>query len=193
MRTVSGVTEMHYGIDLAPSGSNVSNVRAVATVRGAVKRIVTNIPNTYTGLNISVNTTGNIIEIETPDKFLVRYYHLAHGSFCAALKVGSAVGVGDELATVGRTGRASGVHLHYEFADPKGNRFDPEPYLANDRQFSRAGEVERIAREIADGSDRWGTGITRQKNIFVHGESMYGRGNGAQFTAEVMARVTELS
>jgi len=128
---------MHNGIDLVASSGATNSVSIVATVSGVVKRILTTVPNTHTGLGVTSNTAGNIIELETAQKYLVRYYHLQHGTFTPGLRAGSVVKVGDVLAKAGRTGRASGDHLHYEFADPKGNRFDPAPYLDNDRQFGQ--------------------------------------------------------
>lgn len=44
------------------------------------------------------------------------------------VKVGDTVNAGEEIGTVGRTGNASGNHLHFEVII-NGNRVDPAPYI----------------------------------------------------------------
>ena len=54
------------------------------------------------------------------------YAHMQHGS--SPLKVGDTVKVGDFIGTVGRTGAATGNHLHFEIL-VNGSQVDPFAWL----------------------------------------------------------------
>lgn len=67
---------------------------------------------------------GNMVEINHGQGFTTRYAHLNSQQ----VSVGERVDKGQEIARMGRTGRATGVHLHYEVL--KGNRqLDPARFL----------------------------------------------------------------
>lgn len=67
---------------------------------------------------------GNMVEINHGQGFTTRYAHLNSQQ----VAVGERVDKGQEIARMGRTGRATGVHLHYEVL--KGNRqLDPASFL----------------------------------------------------------------
>lgn len=61
------------------------------------------------------------------------YAHLNH----LQVKVGQKVSRGDILGTMGRSGNATGVHLHYEVR-LNGKPTNPQPYLRLQRQWLRA-------------------------------------------------------
>jgi murein DD-endopeptidase MepM/ murein hydrolase activator NlpD len=71
---------------------------------------------------------GKMIILEYDDTWATLYGHL--NSF--KVKTGDEVSSGALLGTMGRTGRASGVHLHFELIRNK-TPIDPEPLL----KFSR--------------------------------------------------------
>ncbi len=104
----SGDAEFHRGIDIAaPIGTLI---RAVAS--GLVTAA------TYsTGY-------GNLVEIRHADGYLTRYAH------CQRLKVaaGDIVSQGQVIATLGRSGRATGAHVHFE-VHKDGRHTDPARYL----------------------------------------------------------------
>ncbi len=54
-----------------------------------------------------------------------------------AVKVGQKVSRGDILGAMGRSGNATGVHLHYEVRR-SGKPVNPQPYLRLQRQWLRA-------------------------------------------------------
>lgn len=56
---------------------------------------------------------GRVIEIQHGQKYSTLYAHLL--KFAPKLKVGDTVKKGQEIGNVGRTGLATGNHLHYEF------------------------------------------------------------------------------
>ncbi len=55
---------------------------------------------------------GNQLVLDHGDGVYTRYAHLA--SFAPDLKVGDIIGFGVALGTMGRTGNATGIHLHFE-------------------------------------------------------------------------------
>jgi murein DD-endopeptidase MepM/ murein hydrolase activator NlpD len=106
---ITGHIAMHTGTDFAaPRGTPIFAVGA-----GVV---------TFSGRN---GAYGNMIEISHGDGYKTRYAH-AH-----KLKVekGDLVGKGQQIATVGTTGRSTGPHLHFEVYR-KGMAVNPARYLA---------------------------------------------------------------
>ena len=59
------------------------------------------------------NGYGNVVEIEHGQKYSTLYAHLSR--FKSGHKVGSKVKQGEVIGYVGKTGLATGPHLHYEF------------------------------------------------------------------------------
>ena len=106
---MTGRIAMHTGTDFsAPRGTPIFAVGA-----GVV---------TFSGRN---GAYGNMIEISHGDGYKTRYAH-AH-----ELKVekGDLVGKGQQIATVGTTGRSTGPHLHLEVYR-KGMAVNPARYIA---------------------------------------------------------------
>jgi murein DD-endopeptidase MepM/ murein hydrolase activator NlpD len=73
---------------------------------------------------------GLMIDIEHPDGSRARYAHLAR--FAPGIGVGAAVGAGQEIGLVGRTGRTTGANLHVELRRD-GRPVDPWPWLNGSR------------------------------------------------------------
>ncbi len=67
---------------------------------------------------------GNLIVIKHNNGLTSHYGH------CAKIeaKIGSKVKAGEIIGTVGKTGRVTGAHLHFEMRD-NGKALDPEQYL----------------------------------------------------------------
>jgi len=87
----------HKGIDYAaPAGTHVK-----ATADGTVELIGRQ------------GGYGNIITLKHQGRFSTSYAHLS--SFARGLRKGTRVQQGDVIGYVGRTGWATGPHLHYEF------------------------------------------------------------------------------
>ncbi len=105
-----GFASHHAGIDLAaPLGS---------TIRSAAAGTVT-----YFGW---YHGYGNMIDIQHADGLITRYAHMS--SFVPDLGVGTAVKTGQIIGMVGRTGHATGNHIHFEVR-LNGYAVDPAPWI----------------------------------------------------------------
>lgn len=108
----TGKREMHRGVDF--SGARGSDILAVAD--GVV---------IFSGRDSGY---GNMIDIDHGNGFMTRYAH-NHQNL---VEVGHRVRAGDVIARMGATGRATGVHLHFEvWKDDK--PVNPHQYLRSMR------------------------------------------------------------
>ncbi|MDP1832761.1 MAG: M23 family metallopeptidase [Geothrix sp.] len=112
-----GLLGYHTGIDI----SNALDTPIQATADGEV--VESGWMDRY-GYGVRVR--------HTPDRETL-YAHLNH----ALVKAGQKVSRGDILGTMGRSGNATGVHLHYEVRQ-SGKPVNPQPYLRLQRQWLRA-------------------------------------------------------
>jgi hypothetical protein len=110
--------EDHYAIDMAYQNKHFSGVRYIYAVADGV----------IAAVQKSDGKTANAIRIEhediIPDKLVnTRYYHLA--SIADGIKKGKKVKKGEIIGVEGKTGYATGSHLHFEFwICPKGYKFN---------------------------------------------------------------------
>ena len=106
----TGRWEMHTGIDVpGPSRTPI-----VATADGTITKIG------------SDRYLGNYIEIYHSEKFSTLYGHMR--SFAKGLKKGTKVNRGGIIGYMGRTGRVTGTHVHYEVR-LKGKPANPVNYI----------------------------------------------------------------
>lgn len=75
---------------------------------------------------------GNMVLIEYNKEWATLYGHLSE----ILVDEGRIVKPGDPIGTMGKTGRASGVHLHFELIREK-NPVDPLPYLTRSGHMAR--------------------------------------------------------
>ncbi len=101
-------TQFHRGVDIV--GSHGSPIRATAD--GIV---------TFSGYR---GAFGNLIIIDHPNEYETYYAHLS--SF--TVNAGDEVEQGQTIGYMGRTGRTTGTHLHYE-VHYEGSTVNPERYL----------------------------------------------------------------
>jgi len=85
----------HWGVDLA----NKKGTNILAAEKGVV---------VYTGRGF--HGYGNLIVVEHNDEWATLYSHLSK----ITAKEGQAVARGEKIGEMGRTGHATGVHLHFE-------------------------------------------------------------------------------
>lgn len=106
-----GVTGHHSGLDLvAPHGSPARAARAGTVV----------FAQTYYAY-------GLMVDIDHGSGVVTRYAHLS--AFAPNLRPGTQVAAGQVIGQVGRTGRATTAHIHFEVR-VGGRPVDPKPYLS---------------------------------------------------------------
>jgi len=104
---------MHKGVDLlAPKDTPI-----YAALDGVVE-VVSNGGAGWRGY-------GRVVFINHGNKFWSLYSHCNS----VDVKIGQRVGQGEKIASVGKTGRASGYHLHFELRNSSGTPIDPMRYL----------------------------------------------------------------
>lgn len=118
MRTLSGVTKMHNGIDLNASNDGET---------GQIDDVMAHTGGTVYSVGYG-SSAGNYIKIQVEDGAIMVYYHLKEKP---TLKKGQAVQQGQIIGRVGATGNAKGPHLHWGI-QKDGKWIDPEPYLDRD-------------------------------------------------------------
>jgi|GEM_PF-4493967 len=101
----------HTGIDIR--GRKGGGDKAYASRDGSV--IMVGIQRGY----------GKMVVIKHSDGFITRYAHLKS----YLVSKGQKVNVMDPVGIIGRTGRASTAHLHFEIITPKGQYVDPALFI----------------------------------------------------------------
>lgn len=111
-----GRYRVHHGVDIrAPKGSPVLAFKGGTVIRAG-----------------AFGGYGRTVEVRQYDGMVARYAHLNS----MLVKEGDDVSAGTRLGEVGRTGRATGAHLHFELLRD-GESLDPMQFLI------RAGQVVR--------------------------------------------------
>ena len=107
-RDLSSGLNLHKGLDLSKSGSNVS-VKSMSS--GTVQKVAFD------------QSMGNYVEVKHSDTVYVRYQHLASTS----VALGDTLTAGQEIGIMGNSGTASGVHLHITASSTSNfnSMFDP--------------------------------------------------------------------
>ena len=114
----------HQAIDLVGEGHSISDV--IAYDDGTVVYVVNDVKSRNT--NTTGNATyGNFVKIKHENNIQTLYAHMKYGS--VKVKVGDKVEKGDIIGTMGDTGRAFGIHLHFEVMDYANKRKNPYDYL----------------------------------------------------------------
>ena len=107
---ISGERKFHYGIDIAaPGGSKI-----IAPKAGTV--VYTKKQSTGYGIHLLVDHHNG-------------YYTLYGHCSSLAVSAGQSVKQGQVIAYVGRTGYATGNHVHLEFRDGNGNKLNPSNFV----------------------------------------------------------------
>ena len=107
----SGRAAMHKGVDFAGKEGDVVMATAAGVVTWADER----------------SGYGLLVEIDHGDGLVTRY---GHGKQLN-VKIGDVVTKGQQIASMGSTGRSTGPHVHYEVLR-KGQPLDPLPYVYRD-------------------------------------------------------------
>lgn len=158
------VSDFHHGIDLVSSPA-IKDAEIVAFEDGIVTAIQ------RTGAQYSI---GCYVRLKHVNGLYTLYYHLKSGSVC--VNVGQSVKKGDKLGIIGATGKATGVHLHFQI-DKGSSSTSINPY---DYIFNNVGLIdgtiipnkvtktnEEIAKEVIQG--KWGNGNERKTRLIKAG------------------------
>ena len=77
---------------------------------------------------------GNFVTLDHGSGIETRYFHFERGT--VQVRQGQTVRAGQRLGYMGKTGLATGEHLHFELLIG-GERVDPEPFIRNPDLFIR--------------------------------------------------------
>jgi murein DD-endopeptidase MepM/ murein hydrolase activator NlpD len=108
----TGTWEMHEAIDI----TSPLDTPLIATADGTVEEVSQD------------RFLGKYIQISHNGKFSTRYGHM--NSFAEGIEVGTKVKRGQVIGYMGRTGRSTGCHVHYEVM-VYGRRVNPADYILN--------------------------------------------------------------
>jgi len=112
-RIMDGKVVKHYGLDWA--GPGYGRGTPVLAARGGRVLTARTTPDKEAGLLVRIDHGGG---------FNTRYLHLDR----VMVKVGDIVRMGQQIGTVGSTGRSTGPHLHFEIRI-NDVPVDPTPYI----------------------------------------------------------------
>lgn len=94
------------------------------------------------------------------------YYHLKSGS--VSVKTGQSVTKGQKLGIMGATGKATGVHLHFQIdKGGSGSAIDPYDYIFNGKELVPSNQTKKTNEELAIEVIRgdWGNGQERKDRL----------------------------
>ena len=113
----TGALSEHTGIDLVPLREGDLAVRAAVSGSVLQSRMVTDPMN-------RTSEWGNYVSLLGDDGRVYYHCHLAS----RAVSQGERIAAGQALGVAGQTGRATGVHLHFQI-EKNGSPVNPRPYI----------------------------------------------------------------
>ena len=122
----------HKAVDLVKYKSQLDTI--VAHTDGKVTFCQTGHKNNK--LAVGNASYGNCVRIDHGNGYATLYAHLA----LVYVKLGQSVKAGQEIGTMGNTGRSFGVHLHFEVR-LHNKHIDPTPYLEADLPIASMPQV----------------------------------------------------
>ncbi len=117
------------------------------------------------------NSRGHYVVIDHGEGITTEYYHLVGDSI--HVYAGETVTAGQKIGYMGRTGSATGAHLHFQM-EMGGVAVDPLPYVTGEEMLFGTGddtgeELDNVPAEWAEEAVRWA-----QDNGILYGDD---RGN----------------
>jgi hypothetical protein len=129
----------HKALDVVGKGRSAGNVISVAD--GTVEMSV----NTVLGTDLNSSGTasyGNFVKIRHANGMKTLYAHMKYGS--VKVKAGDSVSKGQIIGSMGATGKAYGVHLHFEVRKADETRENPEDYLFGTKEIVPVVKKEEV-------------------------------------------------
>lgn len=145
-------TNEHRAIDLVGAGSSISDVVSLAD--GVVELVVSDVKDTDLN-SVGTASYGNFVKIRHENGQKTLYAHLKYGS--VTVKKGDTISKGEKVGTMGATGKAYGVHLHFEIRSSDETRENPYEYLWGSKQIRAPNLIPNVEKpqmqienEVAD-------------------------------------------
>jgi LysM repeat protein len=155
------------------------------------------------------NTYGNVVFVKHPNKLVAVYAHLNK----RLVAEGQGIKQGDMIGQMGRTGQATGVHLHFEthqleWTYEKKYAFDPEKLLgkaevgesvqrgvasAGNNVLEASSHVHPISEEGPVKSDRKKSTIAGKEYIVQVGDTLTTIAKKNNLTVEKIKRINRLT
>lgn len=104
----------HYGVD-------IGNKRGTPIIAAASGKVVKTLSYCVEGKSSCGGRYGNYVEILHSNGTKTMYAHLSKVS----VSVGQSVSQGQQIGTMGSTGRSTGSHLHFEIQNSNGSKMRP--------------------------------------------------------------------
>ena len=123
-------TYNHDALDLVGAEKSVSDV--VALEDGIVELVISDVKGTDRNTK-GTATYGNFVKIKHKNGQKTLYAHMKYGS--VKVKEGEIITKGEKLGTMGSTGNAYGVHLHFEVRNSDESRENPYEYLWGQKEI----------------------------------------------------------
>ena len=120
----------HQALDLIGNGNSISDV--ISLEDGVVELVVSDVVNTDRNAR-GTDSYGNFVKIRHGNGKKTLYAHLKYGS--VNVKKGEKIEKGEKIGTMGATGNAYGVHLHFEVRNQDESRENPYEYLWGQKQI----------------------------------------------------------
>lgn len=143
-RITNGYSNNHKGVDIGWNRkyTEEQNYLIYPNCKGIVKEVQIGIPRDLGATG--TRSWGNYVLIEHENGMYSRYAHLKY-VYC---KVGETVDENTTIGYMGDSGKANGVHLHFEVQTnaSSSSRIDPTPYLTK-----KIAEKEETKTEIKVG------------------------------------------
>lgn len=162
---VSGVKKMHNGIDLVATSDGKT---------GQIDKIKAHTGGVVDGVGFD-KSAGYYVKIRVSLDTVMVYYHLRERSFLA---VGDVVKTGDIIGTMGKTGSATGAHLHFGIKE-NGKWIDPAPYL--DKDYIKAVDTVKIEMNVLKRGAKGEQVKTLQRLLLALGYDLEGYGADGSF------------
>lgn len=110
-RCLGGTCRAHKGFDIG-SGGKIGVYNLIAIKSGTVVKAYNECEDNGTLNNSCGGQLGNYVTIDHGNGYYSRYQHMAKDS--VTVKVGDTVQQGQVIGKIGKSGRCTGAHLHFE-------------------------------------------------------------------------------
>lgn len=110
-RCLGGTCRPHYGFDIGTNGV-IGVYNLIATKSGTVIKVFNGCADNGSLNNNCGGQLGNYVTIDHGNGFYSRYQHMAQNSI--TVKEGDTVQQGQVIGKIGKSGRCTGAHLHFQ-------------------------------------------------------------------------------